>query len=259
MEKYQVLPINDKSDEYFIEHDLGNLPTCGVLCGKSGLSGKSSLMINVMEFYKEHFKSENIFIFSPTIMQEKWQKAISYFDIPEENIFQEYSDMKVRDIYKGIEERFYEAKAEGIDPEHSMIIFDDLGASQIFKNKKDKKNNIIDELVMFGRHVLISSFFLVQLYTQLSTDIRENVKFLCMFASSYRQWEHVCEDHMAGSDKKEFMKIAKKCTKEKHDFMFITLNNKSGHPYWHNFTKPVLVDEDDEIEKNTNYKVKAIN
>lgn len=258
-EKYKILKINDSSDSYVLQHELFNLPTTGVIVGRSGLSGKSTLMINILEFYKDLVEPSNIFIICPTIAeQEKWAMAISYFDIPEDNIKSSFDENEVREIYLMLKEEFIQDKNSGKTPKQSLLIYDDLGYTDIFASRK-KKGNIIDEIVMQGRHVLISSFTLIQYYTQLAPKIRENCKVLMAFSSSQRQIDMICEDFCKISDKKQFIKEFKRATMEPHDFFFVSLAHKGdGHSFYHNFTDPILVDEevhDMDHERKEKYQV----
>jgi hypothetical protein len=239
MEIYQI---NDHTDSYFTPHPkLFDLPSKLLVIGKSLLSGKSSLVINLLarpEFYKDLIKPEHIYIVSPTLHQEKWQKLINYLGIPPENLYNSYDPTEIQDLYDMVKEDFEEMKAAGERPPQRVVIFDDLGFSGIFSSSKaHNEDNVIDSIVLNGRHVLFSIWVIAQKYTQLSKTIRENATALVIYEASNSQWEQVADDH-AKTKKKIFIEAAMEATKEPHNFMFI--NYSKPHRFYHNFTEPIL-------------------
>ena len=62
----KILKIIDKTDKYHVKHKLFDLPFRLLINGKSQLSGKTTLILNLLlnpEFgYDKLFKGENIFI-----------------------------------------------------------------------------------------------------------------------------------------------------------------------------------------------------
>lgn len=239
----EILQINDSTDSYFTPHPkLFDLPSKLLVIGKSLLSGKSSLVINLLarsEFYKDLIKPEHIYIVSPTLHQEKWQKLINYLDIPPENLYDSYDPTEIQTLYDMVKEEFEEMKAQGERPPQRVVIFDDLAFSGLFSSSSSHKDNLIDALVCNGRHYLLSVWILAQKYTQLSTTIRENATALILYEATNKQWEQIADDH-AKTKKKIFIEEAVKATKEKHHFMFI--NYSKPHRFYHNFTDEILHD-----------------
>ena len=75
MKDYTILKIKDKSDSYYTHlKDIFDIPFRLVIVGKSFLSGKSTLILNMLlrdKFYKDHFDGENIYIISNNKMDNK--------------------------------------------------------------------------------------------------------------------------------------------------------------------------------------------
>lgn len=250
---YSVYAINDPTDSYFTPHEkLFDLPSKLLVIGKSLLSGKSSLIINLLarpEFYKDLIKPEYIYIVSPTLHQEKWQKLINHLDIPQENLYNSYNTDEMQDLYDMVKEEFEEMKAQGERPPQRVIIFDDLAFSGLFSSSSSHKDNLIDAMVCNGRHYLLSVWILAQKYTQLGTVLRENATALIIYEATNKQLEQISDDHDSTTNRKEFIKQMKLATKEKHNFFFI---NYSKTPrFYHNFDKPILFETKDENEKES--------
>lgn len=242
-QKYNILPINDPSDSYFIEHDLFNLPARVLIVGRSQVSGKTTLLINLLaRFYKEHFAPEDIWVISKTVNQEKMKKIVDYLQIPEDNLYNKFEPKILEAIYEGIKEEFKKDKLDGETPTHKLFIFDDMAYSNIFSSSASHTDNIMDELFCNSRHYLVTVIVIAQKYTQISTTLRENASALVIFESSSKQLELIADDH-ATTDKKTFMQEAKKATKKKHDFLFISYSNKTGNRFHHNFDTPIMNQE----------------
>ena len=162
--KGMIQKISDFTDKYFIKHDLFDLPMRLLLIGKSQLSGKSTLMINLVAQdwgYKNIFKPENIYIVSPSIKTEKFRKFISYMEIPEENLFNEYDEENLNTLYELLKTD-HESNEE---KEHKLIILDDVAYSGKLSSSGSKSENIMDKLFSNSRHVLISLIVIAQKYT----------------------------------------------------------------------------------------------
>ena len=112
--KLQIYKVKDKSDSYNQDHGiLFSTPTRLIISGKSQLSGKTSLITNMLareSFYLNTFKGENIYIFSPSVStDEKLKKIINIKEIPSTNIIEGFDEEILEEIYKNIEEDYKEA------------------------------------------------------------------------------------------------------------------------------------------------------
>lgn len=238
--------MKDDNAKYHIKKDIiFDLPLRTLIAGKSQLSGKSNLVGNLMclpEYYFNHWKPENIFVFSPNAnIDDKWRKIIEYNDIPDSNVFTEYSEDRLRAIYELIIDEYRKAKQDDEKPQHFLIVLDDLGASgQLHKTT----NKMLDELVNNGRHLLVSIIACVQYYKQSNPNFRANITGLCAFACTENQLESICEEHNTYTTKKEFMKLFRKATKEPHSFFTVNYTNPPELRYMKNFEEPITFNDE---------------
>lgn len=222
--KIEIQQINDTSDKYFIQHQqLFDLPMRLLLIGKSQLSGKTTLLINLIgqEWgYKTIFEPDDIFIVSPSSGTEKLMKFKSYMKIPNENIYNQFDENKLEALYETLMEEHGEEPAN--KKRHKLLIFDDVAYSGKLSSSGKKEENIMDKIFCNSRHYLISVIILAQKYTQLSSCIRENCTGMIMWECSNTQLEKIEEEHnTTTATKKEFMKGFRDATEEKHSFFVI--------------------------------------
>jgi len=220
--------MKDKTDKFtVIKNDLPNLPMRMLIIGKSGC-GKSSIIGNLLCIhYKKDFLPEDIFIFSGSLDGDiKLKTIIDYLEIPKENLFDEYNEDKLNELYTLLQDDFNESLEKKQKPSHKLIILDDLSFSGKLKGKKD--NNVINKIFMNGRKFNINIIATAQKYSDLSTGSRENATAMILFKSSNKQLELIEQDMNYLDNKKQFMKLVKDNTKENHDFLMI------------DFSKPII-------------------
>jgi hypothetical protein len=238
MDKLNILPMIDKSDTYNIKKDVVcNVPFKMGIVGKSQLSGKTTLACNLImrdEYYGKDFKGENIYIISPSLETPKIKNLIKYKKIPDENLYLDYDEEELEELYDMIEENFNDKVNNNKKPVHSLILFDDIGYSGKLRNKS---NGIMDKMICNGRHFLLSSMILVQKYTQLSPCFRENLTGLISYACSYNQLEFIINEHNTTKEKKIFIKEFLDATNKKHSFFFINYSNDFKQRFMENFNK----------------------
>ena len=156
----KVFKMKDISDNFTIKKDdIPSLPMRMLAIGRTGC-GKSSIALGNLllrdEFYRKDFLPENIFIFSGSLSGDiKLRTIIDNLDIPSSNLFDTYDQESANDIYDMLVENFNEKINDKMKPEHSLIIFDDLGFTNL--QKTNKKNNILDKILCNGRNFLIST------------------------------------------------------------------------------------------------------
>lgn len=210
-----------------------NLPMRLLIVGKSQLSGKSTIVGNLLcrpydekdvagsQFYKDDFKGENIFVVSPSVgVDRKWSSIIKGKDIPEGNIYHEYDEESLERLYDKLEMMYYDESAEG-KFESKLVIFDDCSASGSFK---EKLNGIMAKFFCNSRHFGVSIICTSQKLSDLSTVQRENCTGIIMFACSNKQAELFYND-VGTMPKKEFMNMLNKATSKKHSFMVVNYSN----------------------------------
>jgi len=238
MESLNILPIIDKSDSYNIKKEvICDIPFKMAICGKSQLSGKTTMALNLIirnEYYGKDFEGENIYIVSPSLETPKLKKLIKYKKIPDENLYASYEEDEMEDLYSQLEEDFYDKVNNNEKPNHSLILFDDIGYSG---KLRDIKNGVMDKIASAGRHLLISTMLLVQKYTQLSPCFRENMNGLIAYGCSYNQLEFIINEHNTSKNKKKFIEAFLDATNKKHSFFFINYSNDFQKRYMENFNK----------------------
>lgn len=237
MDNLNILPMIDKSDSYNIKKDvICDVPFKIGIVGKSQLSGKTTLACNLImrnEYYGKDFKGDNIYIVSPSLETPKIKNMIKYKKIPDENLFLEYDEQELNELYDTIEEEFNEAVSNNKKPVHSLILFDDIGYSGKLRNKY----GVMDKIVSNGRHHLFSCMVLNQKYTQFSPCFRENLTGLISYGCSYNQLEFIINEHNTTKDKKQFIKAFLDATNKKHSFFFINYSNDFKQRFLENFNK----------------------
>jgi len=228
-----IYKVKDSAENYYIHKDvIFDLPFRLLIIGKSQLSGKSNLILNLMlrpEYYGDDFKGENIYIVSPSVKNDdKLKKFIEVKDIPEENIMMEYDEEVLKELYKMIQQDYEEAVADKKKPENTLVVFDDVSHSG---DLKTKKGGIINKMFMNGRHILLSTLITSQKYSDISTGARENATGLMVFDCSNKQLELIETDHNILDSKKQFNKLFRDITSVKHDFFVINYTNPKEHRY----------------------------
>lgn len=166
-----------------VNERLPNIPFSWILVGPSG-TGKSNLLLNILELYKKHFKKQHIILFSPSLgldpktseIQAGWRYAEFHPSIIESVIEQQKKIIhekptKVPDI---------------------LIIMDDCISEPGAFNQK----GILEKLFYRCRHFHCSLLITSQKYSSLSRGMRLNSKTVSFF-KPYNESErdHILKEH----------------------------------------------------------------
>jgi hypothetical protein len=244
----KVLPMKDNLASYKIHKDmLFDLPMKVLLIGRSELSGKSTMIGNLLlrpfdnsdesgkEFYKQDFKGENIYIVNPSIhLDDKYASIIKAKGIPEGNIFTDFDEEELTQLYARLQEQYDEEVAVG-KIEQKLFIFDDCAHSG---DLKAKQYGILTKLAANGRHLGISMIVTAQKYSAVNTLVRENATGVILWECSGKQLDLVSEDH-ATMPKPKFEKMFRECTKDKHSFMVINYSNPTDARFLNSNFEPI--------------------
>jgi hypothetical protein len=239
----KIYKAKDKADSYYTKkEDIFDLPARLLIIGKSQLSGKSNLLLNLVvrpEYYGNDFRGENIYIVSGSLNTDmKLKNIVKVKDIPEENLMLEYHEDILIELYDMLQEEYQEAIEEKKKPENKLIIFDDMSFDG---SLKAKAHGIINKMYMNGRHINLSTFITSQKYSDVGTGIRENSNGLILFNCSNKQLELFEADHNYLNDKKQFYKMFRDATAEKHTFFVVNYTNDKESMYLDsNFDKVTL-------------------
>ena len=233
MKKILIHKVKDNAESYYTKkNQLFDIPFKIAVVGASQRSGKTNWAINALgknNMYAKDFKKTDIYIFSPSLQSNKWQRFIEAKDIPEENLFDDLDEEVLQVLYEDVEEQYHQAIEDKKKPPNKLIVFDDLGFGGTMRGQG--RFGILDKLVMNGRHFNLSSMFLVQSYKQLSPDVRGNISGLVVFNLSTRELDQIVYEHNYLPTGKEFMKLFRKTTKKKHSYFVINYSNDTDSIY----------------------------
>lgn len=246
-----ILPMKDPHvDMRVAKADLFDLPMRMIIIGKSQLSGKSTMISNLLlrpwgdddtagkQFYKNDFDGENIYIVCPSFdIDAKWSLIAKGKSIPDTNIWREYDESELEAWYDGIQEKFERDVAEGRTPKHTLLVLDDCSFDG---SLKAKMNGVLTRIACNGRHILISLICTSQKYTSVSTTIRENATGVIMFESSNKQLELFIEDH-CNIPKKRFEQMFRDTTRDKHTFFVVNYSNPPDRRFQDSSFKAIKV------------------
>jgi len=229
----EIYKVKDEADKYYTKKDLiFDIPFRLLIVGKSQLSGKSNILVNLLlrdEFYNKDFDGENIFLVSPSIKNdEKLKKIIKIKEIPEENLFTEYDEETLDAVYQMLQDEYEEAVANKEKPVNKLIIFDDMSYNGALKAKQ---HGIINKIFSNGRHINLSIITTAQKYSDLLTASRENANGAIFFNCSNKQLELIEADHNYLGNKKEFMKMFRNVMNAPHSFLVVNYTNPKEQRY----------------------------
>lgn len=226
MKNYKILKVRDKTDSYHTEiPNLFNLPFKLLINGKSQLSGKTTIILNLLlnpQFkYDKLFEGDNIFIVSNNKLDNKLEMMSEKLDIPPENRMI-YDEFALETLYEHLEDEFMKETIEGGKPANRLIIFDDCGYSGSLKNKQ---HGIISKLVCNARHLNFSQIYTSQRFSQVSTTLRTNLTGAILFNTSSKELDLISEDMNYLNTHKEFVKMFRTVTKEPRSFLVVNFSN----------------------------------
>ena len=135
--------------------------------------GKTEFLLKLLEtVYKNHF--EFIVILFPTISDNKTYLSRKWiFD--DRNVF--IADLSEGKLNEWI--RLFKGSLKG---HQTLFIIDDCSA----EGEINKKRDALSELAFSGRHRNHSLWVLTQKYNSVTKDLREQVKWLCLFFTKDR-------------------------------------------------------------------------
>jgi len=225
MKDYSILKVKDKTDSYYTAlKDIFDIPMRLIIVGKSFLSGKSTVILNLLlrdNFYKNHFEGEDIYIVSNNKMDNKMRILKEEKDVPSDH-FVEFSEPNLEAIYEEVEQKVMEAVADGKKPPNSLIVLDDVAFTGALK---EKVNGTLSRIACNGRHINLSMIITAQKYSQISTVIRTNVSGAILLANSAKELDLMADDLNYLDSKKDFIRMYRKATKGKNEFMVVSFSN----------------------------------
>ncbi len=241
--KNRIQRLKDKSDSNVINKGLiDNVPFRTIICGASGL-GKTNFLANMIlkdEWYNSIFYGDDIYIFSPLKNDTKMNTIISQKEIPEENVFTEFDDDILKEIYDLSVSEFEERTNAKKRIYNKLIILDDLSYSGVLK---DKQMGQINRVFCNGRKHNISIIITSQKYSsQISTVQRSNFTSAVLYNTANSQVEAIEQDVNFLKSRKAFKSLFRDNVVEKRDFLYVNFSNEKKDIYLNKDFK--VIDQD---------------
>ena len=240
--KNKIQRLKDKSDSNVIDKGLiDNVPFRCLLCGASGL-GKTNFLANMIlknEWYNKEFYGDDIYIFSPLKNDNKMNTIISQKEIPESNIFTEFDEDILKEIYDLSVREFEERSNAKKRIYNKLIILDDLSYSGVLRAKQMGQ---INRVFCNGRKHNISIIITSQKYTQISPVQRSNFTSAVLYNTANSQVEAIEMDVNFLKTRKAFKKMIRDNVDEKRDFLYVNFSNEKKDIYLNKDFK--VIDQD---------------
>jgi len=229
--KNRIQRLKDKSDSNVINKGLiDNVPFRTIICGASGL-GKTNFLANMIlkdEWYNKIFYGDDIYIFSPLKNDTKMNTIISQKEIPEENVFTEFDDDILKEIYDLSVSEFEERTNAKKRIYNKLIILDDLSYSGVLRAKQMGQ---INRVFCNGRKHNISIIITSQKYTQISPVARANFTSAVLYNTANSQVESIEMDVNFLKSRKAFKNMFRDNVDEKRDFLYVNFSNEKKDIY----------------------------
>lgn len=243
MSGVKIFKMRDKTESFRVDKGLlFDLPFSIAIVGKSMLSGKTNMAINLLyqtdsRLYRDDFLPEDIYIWSPSAKSDfKLRTFIEQKEVPAENIFMEYNEKEIEDVYELLKEEYEEQLANDQRPRQKLFYFDDMSSSGAFKKKT---NGIMSKIASNGRHILLNTLITAQKYTDLPTSLRENLRGGIFFSGTDLQLEKISEDHNILENKKQFRTMYREATKLPHSVLVVNYTNPIESRYMNTDFMPI--------------------
>ena len=238
---YNILKVRDKNDSYYTPiENLFDLPMRLLINGKSQLSGKTTIILNLLlspEFpYYGKFDGDDIYIVSNNNLDNKLDMMAKKLEVPEQNRFM-FDEDHLEILYEDWEESFKEETMDGGKPANRLIIFDDCGYSGSLKSYK--KQNIVDKLICNGRHMNLSQIYTSQRFSQCSTTLRTNLTAAILFNTSAKELDLITDDMNYMAKSKDFINMFREHTKERRSFLVVNFSNPPDKLYMDQHFQPI--------------------
>ena len=171
--------------------------------------GKTEYLLRLLETnYKNHF--EYIVIVCPTILDNKTYLSKKW-------IFNDEKVIIVRDVECKLNEwiRMFTKVFKGHE---TLFIIADCSA----KGEINKKRDALSGLAFSGRHRNHSLWVLTQKYNSVSKDVREQVKWLCLFFTKVRDsFEDCLRENDVVHDKNERVRLKESLQKRPYSKLIL--------------------------------------
>lgn len=198
-------------DQSYLPHGplFGKHPIRGLICGPSG-SGKSCTILSLL-LHPNGLRFENVYLFSRTLNQEKYQflKRVLEPLAPQIGYYTYGSTMEDGQVEL--------LRPDAIKP-HSIVIFDDI----ITEDYK-----ILREYFAMSRHFALDIFFCTHSYVLVPKNlIRINLTMIVLFKMDVSNLRHIYDDHLQGDlDFDLFKTMCSQCW-SKNNFLLVDMDRQ---------------------------------
>jgi hypothetical protein len=234
-----IYKVKDKSDEWLMpKTKIWNGQSLRCLLVAPAGSGKTNFLTNLLlndQMYLGVWKPENIYIFSGSIEADlKIQKIIEMLGIPEDNIFENYSEEALGAIFELCRESFSEALENDEKPEQWLIVLDDVSfGGQLLTKKSGSLSKVFCNCRKYGCSIIVSA----QKLSQIPQVCRNNANGIAMWSSPNRELDHLAENFDYTTSPKHFKQMFRDATDDKHSFLTVDLTNEKEKMYSKSFQK----------------------
>jgi hypothetical protein len=234
-----VYKVKDKSDDWLMpKTNIWNGQSLRCLLVAPAGSGKTNFLTNMLlsdQMYLGVWKPENIYIFSGSIEADlKMQKIIEMLGIPEDNIFENYTEEALGAIFELCRESFKEANENDEKPEQWLIVLDDVSfGGQLLQKRSGFLSKVFCNCRKYGCSIIVTA----QKLSQIPQVCRNNANGIAMWSSPNRELDHLCENFDYTDSPKTFKKMFRDATSDKHSFLTVDLTNEKDKRYSKSFQK----------------------
>ena len=200
-------------------------PSNGILCAPSA-SGKTVLLVSmILEQYRGCF--ERVMVFSPSIeMDPQWEPVKKYIreDLGvntdrEQCWWEEWDEGALRNILAMQKKITQQSKQLGMKKLYQVLIVIDDHADNPAVHRKTG-DGILDTLFIRGRHYCISTWVSTQKLRLMSSAVRVNTMFYCVFRlRNQLELDALVEELSAMLPKDVLYGMYQEATREKYSFL----------------------------------------
>ena len=185
----------------------------------SSSSGKSNVVLNLIEFYKKIFK-ERIIIFTQSINGSIFSLEKKYDAQIYNSLYKKSGENRMEELVK-YQQTF---KKKGEKMKNVLVIFDDFITDNSFN-----KRSIYDKLYSQARHSNISVIITSQQYTLLPSNLRRLSWYNLIFLISDTDEKKLmlkanCNNLKMTYD--EFEKVYDECVAEAYSFIYVDVRKR---------------------------------
>lgn len=172
--------------------------------------------------------------------------------IPEEDMYEEYSEDTLNKEMDDIDEMVKEAKKEGTllelasKMDRALWVFDDMVGSGLFNLKRD---NPFKRLTVRRRHYYSSLIGVTQAYKEIPKTTRTNANCLILFRiDSKEELTLIYKEYPMGLAFKDWLKLVEYCTYKPYTFALFNLQTSDpNYRIVRNFDEPLSIETQTKI------------